>query len=76
MEIAKMGPDQTLPHALKRTGNSELEIESESLSSEGCILSLRQARPAKSYSFRANALPNCQSTSPPSHGDTMVLRFS
>jgi hypothetical protein len=37
MEIAKMGPDQTLPHALKRTGNSELEIESESLSSEGCI---------------------------------------
>jgi hypothetical protein len=37
MEIAKMGPDQTLPHALNRTGHSELEIESESLSSEGCI---------------------------------------
>jgi hypothetical protein len=78
IEIAKMGPHQTLPHALK----TELEIESESLSSEGLPPSKeRKGKPAPRKAARlgqmlcqiANRLEG-ESTPPPpsgpSHGDT------
>jgi hypothetical protein len=70
-----MGPDQALPHALKRLGNSELEIESESLSSEGKAARLGQM--LCQIASRLLRRGRGESTPPPpSHGDTMVLRFN